>query len=247
MKQAVDLDALADLEEQRRFLLQSLRDLDREHEAGDLDEDDYRTLKDDYTARAAAVLHALEKSSTGLTAGRRARPRRNTKATALVVGAVAVVAIVAGVLVASSSGQRVPGQPTSGSAGASAATTDQLAKASQLFNQNKWADALGAYAKVLKKDPNNVEALSYGSWALAQLGQVDSAQRSLDRALQANPNYPPAHLFKGLLLLDVRNDPTGAVPELQTFLAANPPPPPALVQMVQQRLQEAQSKAGAGK
>jgi tetratricopeptide (TPR) repeat protein len=247
VKQAVDLDALADLEEQRRFLLQSLHDLDREHEAGDLDEDDYRTLKEDYTARAAAVLHALEKSTTGLTAQRRARPRRSAKVTALVVGAVAVVAILAGVLVATSSGQRVPGQPTSGSVGASGATNDQLAKASQLFNQNKWADALGAYATVLKKDPNNVEALSYGSWALAQLGQVDSAQRSLDRALKANPNYPPAHLFRGLLLLDARNDPKGAVPELQTFLAANPPPPPALVQMVQSRLQEAQAKAASTK
>src|SRR5437773_2437915 len=59
VKAAIDLDALAGLEEQRRFLLQSIRDLDREHAAGDLDEEDYRTLKDDYTARAAAVLRAL--------------------------------------------------------------------------------------------------------------------------------------------------------------------------------------------
>src|SRR5947209_2256783 len=57
VKTAVDLDALADLEEQRRFLLQSLKDLDRERDAGDIDGVDYRTLKDDYTARAAAVLH----------------------------------------------------------------------------------------------------------------------------------------------------------------------------------------------
>ena len=54
MRTAIDVDALADLEEQRRFLLQSLKDLDREREAGDIDDDDYRTLKDDYTARAAA-------------------------------------------------------------------------------------------------------------------------------------------------------------------------------------------------
>ncbi|MBV8305542.1 MAG: hypothetical protein JOZ04_15120, partial [Acidimicrobiia bacterium] len=51
MTATVDLDALADLEEQRRFLLQSLKDLDREREAGDIDDLDYRTLKDDYTAR----------------------------------------------------------------------------------------------------------------------------------------------------------------------------------------------------
>src|SRR5439155_21411383 len=71
---AVDLDALADLEEQRRFLLQSLRDLDREREAGDLDDDDYRTLKDDYTGRTAEVLRTLDASKAGVVAaGRRTR------------------------------------------------------------------------------------------------------------------------------------------------------------------------------
>ena len=68
---AVDIDALADLEEQRRFLLQSLKDLDRERDAGDIDEDDYCTLKDDYTARAAAVLHAIDQGKTGLAEGGR--------------------------------------------------------------------------------------------------------------------------------------------------------------------------------
>src|SRR4029079_3334841 len=108
MKQAVDLDALAGLEHQRRFLLQSLRDLERERAAGDLDEHDYRTLKDDYTARAAAVLHAIDESKAELVQERRGL-RRSTKATALAIAGVLLVAIVAGVFVASSSGQRVPG------------------------------------------------------------------------------------------------------------------------------------------
>ena len=241
MKQPVDLDALADLEEQRRFLLQSIRDLDREHAAGDLDDDDYRTLKDDYTGRTAEVLRTLDASKAGVVAA--GRRTRSAKATAMVVAGVTAVAIVAGVLVASSSGERVPSQPTSGAVTSSGATAKELAAASRLFNQNKWADALGNYAKVLKKEPRNVEALSYGSWALAQLGQVEPAQRSLDRALAADPNYPPAHLFKGLLLLDARNDAKGAIPELEAFLAANPPPPPAMAQMVRTRLREAQTKA----
>ena len=49
-----DPDSLAHLEEEREFLLRSLRDLEREREAGDIDDDDYRTLHDDYTARAAS-------------------------------------------------------------------------------------------------------------------------------------------------------------------------------------------------
>lgn len=50
------------LEEDRNFLLRSLEDLEREREAGDLDEADYAALRDDYTARAAAVLRALAAS-----------------------------------------------------------------------------------------------------------------------------------------------------------------------------------------
>ncbi|MGI8686678.1 MAG: tetratricopeptide repeat protein [Acidimicrobiales bacterium] len=47
------------LEEDRAYLLRSLADLEREHDAGDLDDADYLALKEDYTARAAQVLRAL--------------------------------------------------------------------------------------------------------------------------------------------------------------------------------------------
>ncbi len=52
-----DLEAL---EQERVFLLRSLADLDAEYEAGDIDDDDYRSLTNDYTARTAAVLRAIE-------------------------------------------------------------------------------------------------------------------------------------------------------------------------------------------
>ena len=58
---APDLPAEA-LEQEREFLLRSLDDLDRERAAGDMDEQDYRALRDGYTARAAAVLRALERA-----------------------------------------------------------------------------------------------------------------------------------------------------------------------------------------
>ena len=56
----LDPDELAALEEQRDFLLRSITDLDQEHAAGDLEDGDYQSLKDDYTARAAEVLRAIE-------------------------------------------------------------------------------------------------------------------------------------------------------------------------------------------
>ncbi len=55
---------LVPLEQERQFLLRSLADLDAEFDAGDIEEDDYRSLTDDYTARTAAVLKAIEAVTT---------------------------------------------------------------------------------------------------------------------------------------------------------------------------------------
>ncbi len=49
-----------ELEEERDFLLRSLDDLEAERAGGDLEEDDYRSLQGDYTARAATVLRRLQ-------------------------------------------------------------------------------------------------------------------------------------------------------------------------------------------
>jgi len=66
-------EELAALEEQRDVLLQSLRDLEVERAGGDVGDDDYQALKDDYTVRTAAVLRAIE---AGKAAMRGTRPRR---------------------------------------------------------------------------------------------------------------------------------------------------------------------------
>jgi hypothetical protein len=75
-----DLEVLESLEQEREFLLRSLADLDDEYEAGDIEDHDYRSLTDDYTARAAAVLRAIEaikvpKSRGGKAAATRGAPR----------------------------------------------------------------------------------------------------------------------------------------------------------------------------
>ncbi|HEX3541767.1 MAG TPA: hypothetical protein VHT75_15140 [Acidimicrobiales bacterium] len=51
---------LTSLRDERAFLFRSLADLDAEHEAGDIEDSDYQALTDEYTARAAAVLRAIE-------------------------------------------------------------------------------------------------------------------------------------------------------------------------------------------
>jgi hypothetical protein len=51
---------VAALTEERDFFLRSLSDLETERRAGDIDDVDYRALKDDYTARAAATIRRLD-------------------------------------------------------------------------------------------------------------------------------------------------------------------------------------------
>jgi len=219
---AVDLDVLADLEEQRRFLLQSLKDLDREREAGDIDEGDYRTLKDDYTARAAAVLHAIDERKAGLVhAQHGARRRRSRKWMAVVVACVVALAIGGGLLVAGTSGERVPGQTATGNVPSN--TNDQLAAAQQDLAAGKAVDALKLYDQVLKQDPNNAQALTFRGWVLESANLHDEALTSLDKALAADPTFAMAHYFKGAVLFEGKNDPAGAVKEFEAFLASNPP------------------------
>ncbi|MBV9411173.1 MAG: tetratricopeptide repeat protein [Acidimicrobiia bacterium] len=240
-KTEVDLDALADLEEQRRFLLQSLKDLDSEHEAGDIDEGDYRTLKDDYTARAAAVLHAIDERKAGLARKQRgAKRKRSTKVMALVVAGVVVVGVGAGVLVASSSGQRVPGQTATGNVPST--VTDQLAAAQQDIAQGKAVDALKLYDQVLKQDPNNGEALTFRGWILESANLHDEALTSLNKAIAVDPSFAMAHYFKGAVLFEGKNDPAAAVKEFEAFLASNPPADAA--KTAQDALNQAKQAAG---
>ena len=97
MSTRLDPDALAALEQQRDFLLASLRDLDREHDAGDLDEIDHQTLRDDYTARTAEVLRAIDAQEEAFAAAR--RPRSPKRTAMWFVGVVAFAVIGVGALV----------------------------------------------------------------------------------------------------------------------------------------------------
>ena len=220
-------DALAHLEEEREFLLRSLRDLEREREAGDIEDGDYRTLRDDYTARAASVLRAIDEGRAQLPAPRRRRPRR----VVATVAAVVAVAVGAGVLVARASGERVAGRPGSGSLPTGEA--DQLAQARAALNQGNVLQAVKVYDTVLKTDPRSPEALAYRGWIL-RLAAVSGGQTdqrlwqqglaSIERAIAVDPTYPDAHFFRGLILYRDRHDATGAAGELQRFLGLNPPP-----------------------
>ena len=175
--------------DRREFLLRSLEDLEREHEAGDLDEADYTALRDDYTARAAAALRAERAERTA--------PRRRDRRLLVVAGVLAFAGI-AGVLVAQASGRRDPGDTASGSVDQS--ITEKLNEARRCFSEGDPDCALERYDEVLAEQPTNAEALTYKGWAqYTLLGDTDAALTTLIESATSHPDYPDVHAFLAVL------------------------------------------------
>jgi len=225
----VNPDQLAELEEERRFLLRSITDLDREHLYGDVDDNDYQTLRDGYTARAASVLRAIEDGHVEVS---QPRPRRPRVFIAWIVGTL-LVACVAGWLVARTSGQRLPGQAiTGGLPGDEVA--QKLAEARQLLGVNP-QQAIIRYQQVRELDPNNAEALTYMGWLIAQSGTSTAAAGAefLRGAIKIDPTYADPHCFLAITSADYLQPPDldTARSEAQACLDNNPPA--QMVQLVQ--------------
>ena len=218
------------LEEQRDFLLASLRDLERERAAGDVDDADYEALRSSYTARAAEIIRRLQHDgvapdATSVGTEKRRVPRR-------LVGVLVVVAFAVGlgVFVARQSGQRLPGETASG--GIADSTANKLAQARQL-NFTDPITAINIYSDVLKVDPDNVEALTYRSWLLALTARdaeqsvrdaaVQTAILGLGRATLLDDSYPDAHCFLGIVSFRFANDLATAKSELAKCQAGDPP------------------------
>ncbi len=223
---SLDPDALAELEEQRRFLLRSLEDLEAERAADDLDEGDYQALKDDYTARAAAVLRAIEEGRTA-NGGEPTRPRRGQR---IVAGLVVVaLAATAGLSVASLSGTRQPGDTITG--GIRQTGSERLARAAALVQQGQPSEALRLYDEVLAEDPENLEALAERGLLLVSLGfsterpaLSQQGRASIERALAVDPEDARSLFYLGLALR-LEGDDARAVDAFTAALAADPPPP----------------------
>lgn len=224
----LDPDRLAALEEERDFLLGSLADLEREHDAGDVDDGDYEALKDDYTARAASVLRSIEARHDTARAVR--RPKRKGRGW-LVATAVVVVGILAGVAVAQASGRRDSGQTLSGDIRQT--TRDQLLQAQQLFADGKLLESIKVYDQVLAAQPANAEALTYKGWLLRLTANQSSddvdrqtllgkSLQLLDQAVQVDPGYADARVFRASLL-NALNRPQDALADLDAVRPGSVP------------------------
>jgi len=222
----VNPDRLAELEEERRFLLDSIRDLEREHAVGDVDDHDFQVLRDGYVARAATVLRAIEDGRSTLPP----KPSRAWWHLPVIVGGTLVVAVLLGLFVARSAGQRLPGQTLTGGQPADEVAV-KLAEARQLLNTDV-TGALALYADVRAIEPTNVEARTYTAWLLvlngAQAGsqpQVQQAIALLQEAAALDPTYADARCLLAVAngrFLDPPDAPA-AIAAGDACLAADPP------------------------
>jgi cytochrome c-type biogenesis protein CcmH len=100
---------------------------------------------------------------------------------------------------------------------------------SSLF-AGRYGEAIAAYQAILKRDPDNVEALTYmgliaGVAARGEHGpeMIDRSLELFDRALKLQPDYPAALLYRGQVLYEAKNDAAGAIRSWERFVQVMPP------------------------
>ena len=212
--------------EEREFLLTSLADLEREFAVGDVADDDYVSLKDSYTARAAIIIRELSDNEQP-----KVRKRigwRPFAWSALVV----LLAITAGVVVARNTGERLPGQGMTGAI--DDGSVSSLLVQARSMGMTDIPGVLDLYSRVLTVEPDNIEALTYFGWftVLSSTQEADAASAAtrlqngmllLRQATIADETYPDAHCFLGIAFFRFIDDPVAAQPEMTACLDENPP------------------------
>lgn len=202
----LDPDELAALEEQRDFLLRSIQDLEREHEVGDMDDADFASLRDDYTARAAETLRAIDDQRSLFDEAKRTRSWGQRLA---VLGGVAIFAVVAGFLVAGALGARNAGDTASGGINASKSPSQRAQACQQLIDPTSPTPAIDCFRGVLEDDAKNVVARTWLGWQLELTSEYlpvdeatkvrESAAELLDEAVTDDPSYSYARAFRAVL------------------------------------------------
>jgi tetratricopeptide (TPR) repeat protein len=242
-----------ELAEQKAAVYRALRELDFDHEAGHLSDDDWASLRARYEARAARVLRELDALGPAERDPRGGRARKGEMAGAasrgwtrhpvtLAAGAVALLAFGAAIGINAARftepdrtvtppGSRVPVTvPSPGPAAAADPSrpippemlAGMLRAARQSLAEGRYAEAIAAYQAVLKRDARNVDALTHLGLIVAIGGHADTALETFDKALAIDPDYPPAHLYRGQVLYEVKKDYPGAARAWERFLQLVP-------------------------
>lgn len=227
------LDRLAELEEERRFLLRSLTDLEREHDAGDVDDLDYHTLKDGYTVRAAHVLRQIDEGRGELPA----RASRRWSRVVAVTAAILVGSIAVGFVLAGAWGERSTGQEMTGLTPGDESRI-LLTNARESLNTGDFELSNSLFGRVVEMERergrDSAEAVAYFGWTLALLTRqnpdlpdaeqrLDAARLALSQAIEIEPDYADPQCFLAIIEFQFRDDAAAALPYVEKCEASNPP------------------------
>lgn len=232
-----------ELEGERDVLLSSIEDLDREHAAGDVADEDYDAIRASYVERAATTLRALESARASradppAAGARRATAagirsylgRRRVRAVLVAVGVVCAAGLVA-IAAARAAGVRLPGASATGSVSlpTAARVSQELDQAAILASSGQLTKAVGVYDTILSSAPRQPEALAYKGWLVRLAGiarhapaAVESGDALVAEAVSVAPGYAEARAFDAVALLEDRGDAEGAVAELAAMLSDRP-------------------------
>jgi tetratricopeptide (TPR) repeat protein len=227
--------------EERLFLVRSIEDLDQERATGALDEEDFAILRARYSRRLVEVEEAIARAAGGPATSRgatngedpphphRLRRRLGYRRVRLgvAIAAACCFVVAAGLLAASVAGVRLPGESATGSISLSTAQQEQetLDRAAVLGSEGQAAEAVQLYNEVLRSDPNQPDALTYGGWLIRLAGLSSKNQlvlakgdASVARAVKVAPGYPDAHALLGVILYEDFARPVDAVVQFRDAL-----------------------------
>jgi tetratricopeptide (TPR) repeat protein len=97
-----------------------------------------------------------------------------------------------------------------------------LNAARQSLMDGHYSEAIAAYRAVLKRDPQNVDAMTHLGLIVAIGGHADTALETFDKAARIDPGYAPIYLYRGQVLYEVKQDYPGAVKSWERFLVLVP-------------------------
>jgi tetratricopeptide (TPR) repeat protein len=264
-------DERAGLETEKVTALRALRELELDRQAGHVDDEDYQDLRARYEAQAVVVLRRLDALGPIAAPARRApavpAPAAPTPWTRqpVALGAMGagllVFGVVLGLLVSSYSvptppepetTAALPGPPSPVLPGAAPGGTPRplpkemlegmLQAAHASLDAGRYQEAIAAYTAVLKRDPQNVNAITHLGVILAIAGHHAEALEAFDRALAVDPHYAHA-LWDKAGVLEARQDHAGALAALEHFVRVSPAGPDR--DRAQERIRQAKARLAA--
>lgn len=168
--------------------------------------------------------------------------RRSLRVAVGVIG-IALVATLAGVVLAQFSGSRGSSDQITGNIRES--VRSRLFDAREAMGNQELTLAIEIYDGVLVDEPSNAEALTYRGWLTNLTGDPELARDYIAEAIAADPSFPDARVFGASLAL-ANGEPLVAYDELAVLnLIATPLPIAQLIEVQQLDLRVAEAAGAA--